>query len=153
MKNKYLFQLLFLCFTVSALAQNGKVRREKMDQIKSMKIAYITNELSLTADEATKFWPIYDSFEAKQQNIRKQKLRGNLDLIDNVNIDKLSDKEALKILLQIENAEEDLYQNKKKLHANLQSIISPIKILKLQRAEQNFNKKILKQLQNRKREK
>ena len=60
-------------------------------------------------------------------------------------LDKLSDKDALSLLVQIESIEEELFTNRKKLTLNLKSVLPAIKILKLKRAEENFSKKLLEQ--------
>lgn len=145
MKINKLLPIITLFFTMSSIAQDGSFIKGKKDKIKAIKIAYITNELSLTSDEATKFWPLFNAFEDKQNEIRKQKLKGYLDRTDDDSIDKLSDKEATTLLLQIESTEDELYQIKKKFIANLKGIISPIKILKLKKAEEGFNRKLLQQ--------
>jgi len=150
MKYRNLLHLLFLFISFTAIAQNGQRVREKKEQIKSMKIAFITNELSLTPDEATKFWPLYNAFEDKQQAIRKQKMRGYLDRMDDNSINELSDKEASSLLIQVESTEDEIYQNKKKLFASLKGVIPSIKILKLKKAEEDFNRKLLQQYRNKK---
>ena len=70
--------------------------------------------MSLTTEEASKFWPIYNAFEVKQQEIKKQKLNLILDELHKDSLDKISDKEATAILAQIEVAEDELFQLKKK---------------------------------------
>lgn len=150
MKYRNLLQLLFLFISFTAIAQNGQRVREKKEQIKSMKIAFITNELSLTPDEATKFWPLYNAFEDKQRAIRKQKMRGYLDRMDDNSINELSDKEASSLLIQVESTEDEIYQNRKKLFASLKGVIPSIKILKLKKAEEDFNRKLLQQYRNKK---
>lgn len=150
MKNIKLYTSLFLLFSLSIYAQNGRLLREKKDQIKAMKIAFITNELDLTPDEATKFWPLFNAFEEKQQEIRRQKLKNYLDRLDDDTFDNLSEKEASAMLTQMESTEDDLYQAKKKFIASLKGVISPIKILKLKKAEENFNKKLLQQYRDKK---
>ena len=150
MKYRNLLQLLFLLISFTAVAQSGQRLREKKEQIKSMKIAFITNELSLTPDEATKFWPLYNAFEDKQQDIRKQKLKGSLNRMDDSTLDKLSEKEASLLLVQMENAEDELFQNKNKFQSSLKGVISSVKILKLKKAEEDFNRKLLQQYRNKK---
>lgn len=145
MKNK-LTTLIILLITVQfSLGQNGKLFREKREQIKSIKVAYITNELSLTPEESAKFWPLYNAFEEKQQEIRKQKLKGYLDRIDDESFDNLSEKDAAAMLVQMENTEDELYQLRKKFIANLKSVLPASKILKLKKAEEGFNRKLLQQ--------
>lgn len=150
MKIKNIFSLLIVFISINAMAQDGPFIRKKKDQIKALKVAFITDELALTPDEATKFWPLFNAFEDKQQEIRKQKLKGYLDRMDDDSFDKLSEKDAATMLAQMESSEDELYQSKKKFVASLKGVISPIKILKLKKAEENFNRKLLQQYRDKK---
>ncbi len=125
---------------------------EKRKQVKALKIAFITTELSLTPDEAIKFWPVFNVFDDKQIQIRSQKIKQYIDKTDDGELEKLSDKDAQTLLNQLENTEDDLYQNRKKFIANLRGIISPLKILKFKKAEDNFSKKLLQQYRDKKRD-
>lgn len=145
MKINKLIVLITILFAMSSNAQGGRFFKEKKDKIKALKIAYITNELSLTSEEATKFWPLFNAFEDKQNEIRKQKMKSYLDRTDEDAIDKLSDKEATNLLAQMESTEDELFQLKKKFIASLKGVISPLKILKLKKAEEGFNRKLLQQ--------
>ncbi len=145
MKTIKIFIALIMLFSANTFAQGGRILKEKKEQIKAMKVAYITNELSLTPDEAAKFWPLYNAFEDKQQEIRKQKLKGYLDRIDDDSFENVSEKEASAILTQMESTEDELHQAKKKFVASLKGIIPATKILKLKKAEEGFNRKLLQQ--------
>jgi hypothetical protein len=145
MKFNKIITLVLLLISVNTFAQNPRINKEKREQLRAMKVAFITTELSLTPDEATRFWPIYNTFEDKQQDIRKQKLKGFIDRMDEESLDKLTDKEASTILVQMESTEDELYQAKKKLINSLKGVISPVKILKLKKAEEDFNRKLLQQ--------
>ena len=151
MKIKNILSLLLVFISMNAMAQDGSFIRKKKEQIKALKVAFITDELSLTPDEATKFWPLLNAFEDKQQEIKKQRLKGYLDRMDDDSFDKFSDKEATTLLNQIESSEDELYQAKKKFAASLKGVISPLKILKLKKAEENFNRKLLQQYRDKKR--
>jgi Spy/CpxP family protein refolding chaperone len=150
MKISKMLPLLIAFISLNAIAQNGPIIRKKKEQIKAMKVAFITNELALTSEEATKFWPLFNAFEDKQQEIKKQKLKGYLNRVDNDSFDNLSEKDATTMLSQMESTEDELYQLKKKFIYNLKGVISPIKILKLKKAEENFNRKLLQQYRDRK---
>jgi len=150
MKTKNIVSLLIVFISMNAIAQDGPFIRKKKEQIKSLKVAFITSELSLTSEEAAKFWPLYNAYEDKQHDIKKQKLKGYIDRMDNESLDKLSDKEAANMLSQMESSEDELYQAKKKFVASLKGVISPLKILKLKKAEENFNRKLLQQYRDRK---
>lgn len=147
MKTKQLFITVLSFISIISFGQNRL--KEKQDQIRSIKIAFITNELSLTSDEAAKFWPIYNAFEDKQQEIRKIKLKGYINRIDDDNFENLSEREAVILLTQLESTEEDLFQLKKKFNADLRTVLPASKILKLKRAEEKFNRKLLQQFKER----
>lgn len=149
MKTKNILALLIAFISISTMAQDGRFIRKKKEQVKSLKVAFITNELALTPDESSKFWPLYNAFEEKQQEIRKQRLKGYGERRDD-SLDKLSEKDAAAMLNQMENSEDELHQNKKKFITSLKSVISPLKILKLKKAEEDFNRKLLKQYRDRK---
>lgn len=144
-KNTLTLALLFL--TVSFYGQNERFK-EKRDQIKALKVAFLTNELKLSSEEAEKFWPVYNAFDDKQFELRHQKMRTYAKKLSDGSLDKMTDKEALMFLNQIENTDEEQYLNKKKLNAALRNIISPIKILKLRKAEVEFDRKLLQQYRN-----
>lgn len=153
MKHYKLLIVSFFLISIATFAQDGPLRerfKEKKEQIKALKVAFITTELNLTSDEAAKFWPLFNAFEDKQQEIRKQKLKAYLDRTDDDTIDKLSEKEASTLLAQMENTEDELYQLKKKFVANLKGILPATKILKLKKAEEEFSKKLLQQYRDKK---
>lgn len=144
MKLKNILTILLLLFSFSFYAQGNRMR-EKKEQIKVLKVAFLTNELSLSSDEAEKFWPVYNTFDSKQFELRHQKLKAYLNRIEDGSVDKMSEKEAAAFLVQIENTEEELHQLRKKFAISLKGIISPLKIIKLKKAEEDFNKKLLQQ--------
>ena len=137
---KTYFTLLVLMLSLGVVAQG---KDEKRERIKALKTAFITTELDLSSEEAAKFWPVYNDFDDKQFEIRHQKMRGLGKKIDAV--DSMSDKDALSILNQMEDLDEELLQNKKKLISSLKPIISAKKIIKLKKAEDEFQRKLLKQ--------
>jgi Spy/CpxP family protein refolding chaperone len=129
--------------TISSIAQ-GKLK-DKADQVKSLKVAHITNELSLTPEESAKFWPVYNEFESRQREIRRKKSSKIIDRRDDETLNNLTEKEASAILVQMESDEDQLHQLRKKLLSDLRPVISAVKILKLKKAEEDFNRKLLKQ--------
>lgn len=142
---------LKICLTAFALILSTIVLaqergRERREQVKSMKVAYITNELQLTPDESAKFWPIYNAFEEKQRELHRMRIADGKDASG---FDKMSDKEANAALAQMEKSEEDLYELRKKFIQNLRTALPAQKILKLKRAEEDFNRDLLRQYRGR----
>ncbi len=140
--NKLLLIILFL-FSIHSFSQTKD--KEKREKIRSLKVGFLTTELSLTPDEAAIFWPLYNAFDNKQNEIRSKKTKSLIDRIDDEAFAKMSEKEAFALLAQSESYDEDLFQNRRKFISSLKGVISPIKIIKLKKAEDNFNKKLLQQ--------
>lgn len=144
MKTKHFITLIFLICSISFYSQETK-----KEKIKALKIAYITKDLNLSSSEAEKFWPIYNAFDEKQFDIRMVKMRKVRHELKSKPVESFSDTEANLLLTKIATLEDESYQNKKKLVTDLRKIISPVKILKLKEAEDNFNKSLLKQYKKR----
>jgi len=145
---KKLFPYLFLLLSVTIYGQNERLK-EKRDQIKAMKVAFLTSELNLTSDEAEKFWPVYSSYDDKQFELRHQKMKTYAKKLNDGSLDNMSDKEALAFLNQIESTDEELYLIRKKFNSALRNILPPTKILKLRKSEVDFDRKLLQQYRNR----
>ena len=117
--------------------------QDRKERIKSLKIAFISQKLALTSDEAEKFWPIYNKYDGKimdlkeaQMKLRHQKRNG-------------TDEEALKKIEEAEEKEAEVMVLKKKMRAELIPVISAEKVLKLEQLEQEFHRKLLEKLKGR----
>lgn len=143
--------LIFLTFSLCSYSQDGM--KEKKDQIKALKVNFFTSELDLSSTEADKFWAIYNAYDDKQFEIRHQKIKTYRNQMRDSNLSKMSEKEASALLSQIESTDEELYLLKKKLITDLKSVLPKIKILKLKKAEEDFNRKLLQQYKERKEKK
>ena len=140
MKTKFIFPIIFLLVSSLSFSQD---HREKREKVKALKVAYITEQLELTSDEAQKFWPIYNKYDGKimdlkeaQMKLRHQKRNG-------------TDEEALKKIEEAEEKEAEVMVLKKKMRAELIPVISAEKVLKLEQLEQEFHKKLLEKLKER----
>jgi Spy/CpxP family protein refolding chaperone len=134
--------LFFVSFTFFA---QGERMKEKKEQIKALKVAFFTTELDLTTSEAERFWPVYNTYDDKQFEIRHKKMKAFMYRMDNDALDKMSEKEASTLLSLLSNSEEDLFLLRKKLNNDLKEILPSVKIIKLKKAEDNFNRKLLHQ--------
>jgi Spy/CpxP family protein refolding chaperone len=142
---KYLLTLVITLVSFVAIAQG---RPDRGEQVKSLKVAFITKELELTSAEAAKFWPIYNAYEEKQRELRRNRMAG---FVKRGESEKMTDKEAAAVLARMEKSEDELYDLRKKFMANLKTAISPIKIVKLRQAEEDFNRDLLRQYRQKKR--
>jgi hypothetical protein len=137
--------LLFSSFSSFAQGENMK---EKREQIKAMKVAFITTELDLNSSEAEKFWPIYNAFEEKEFELKHLKMRSFIKRYRDGK-DKMTEKEASVLLSQMETNEEEFYLLRKKFILNLKGILPASKIIKLKKSEEDFSRKLLLQYRNR----
>lgn len=145
MKTNKLVLILIFLLSIHSFAQSRM--EDKKEQIRALKVGFITTELALTTDEAAKFWPIYNAFDDKQFEIRHQKMKSFKQRMD-ADLDKMNEKEAANLLVQMENTEDELYQIRKKFVANLRGVLPSVKIIKLKKAEDDFNRKLLQQYRN-----
>lgn len=141
---KYIIIVLFLCGTM-AFAQEEREER-KGGKIDAMRVAFITERLDLTPAEAEKFWPVFNAFHNKEKEIRRSKFK-TVRKIENAN---LTEKEAALALSEIEKSEIELHENRKTFIAKLKQIIPALKIIKLKKAEDDFNRQLLKRYRNNK---
>ena len=140
--------LLIITLLLSALIFAQPPRDGKFkERIKAQKTAFITTQLDLSTDEAQKFWPIYNEFEETIENIRTRDLRAiKKKLRNNPNI---GEKEADALLEDLIIAEEKMHQAKVKLIRDLKGVIPSKKIIKLKRVEDEFNRRLLERLRDR----
>ena len=136
--------LLFISFNFYA---QGEKMKEKREQIKTMKIAFLTSELDLSVSEAEKFWPVYNAFEEKEFELKHLKMRSFIKRLRDGK-EKLNEKEASVLLSQIENNEEEVFLLRKKFIGNLKGILPASKIIRLKKSEEDFNRKLLAQYRN-----
>jgi Spy/CpxP family protein refolding chaperone len=150
-KNTFLL-LAFLCFSSLSYAQPkgapAKTRadrqQEKRENIESMKIAFLTNKLDLTPDEAQKFWPVYNQYQDKLHELRKQRRMNEKD--SKKNLDELSDKEiAQAIENDLANRQKEL-DLQKEYNSKFQAVLPIRKVSRLYAAEEQFKMVLLEKL-------
>ena len=138
---KLILGLCFFCFgTISLFAQPGDRANAK---IEAQKVAYITNRLDLTTDEASKFWPIYNQFQKDKRAINKK--YKNKQRLEN-----MSDSDLEEHMLSTFKKDQDLLDLKKGYFEKLKTVFQIRKIAMLQRAEREFKTTILDMMRERK---
>lgn len=144
---------VFLLTVTSANAQQqrhryGQQGNNKYEKIEAQRVAFITQELNLTPDEAKVFWPVYNEYDAKRHELKKAfKNNENLHKPD---IEKLTEKEASQMLdNQIIEAQK-LLDLRKEYHAKFKSVLPAVKVLELYDAEREFQKMLIERLRQHK---
>ena len=121
------FILILVFFTGTFLGANAQEdEARKAEKIEALKIAFITQKLELTSDEAQKFWPIYSQYENDMKQLLLDKK--NADVID---------------------SDEGLLNIRKKYRPEFIKVIGQPRMNKLFNAEKEFRGVLLRHLQNR----
>ena len=68
MKHILLYISIFICSINLAQAQPDPAKRE--EKIQALYIAYVTQQLKLTEDEAQKFWPVHAQYDNEIKAVR-----------------------------------------------------------------------------------
>lgn len=150
MKNlKYITVILIFLFSISLMAQK-RGNGPSQDKIKAYKIAYITDQLNLTAKEAEKFWPIYNEISEKMEDFRRDSRREIIkEIKEQGGIENISDAKAFVIIKKDIAMKEATLVFEKELIDKLKEFLPFKKILKLQVAEKDFKKELFKRLKER----
>lgn len=144
-----IFVLLLLVFFVG----NINAQQNRREKLKAYKTAFITEKLDLSSKEAEKFWPIYNDFEDKMFELKVLKRKeARKKIKEQGGVDALKQEDAEKLLGILIQNDQALLDAKKELFNSLKNVISPNKILKLNGVEHEFNKKLLNEFKNKKRQ-
>lgn len=138
---KTIITILLLAFSLHSFSQDN----ERRERIKALKVAYITEQLELTTAEAQKFWPLYNAFEEQEQKLRKENYSKRKD----TDVEALSENEANQMIQEMIATEKKKHELRENFIRDLQKILSSKKILKLKKAEDQFNKKMFEEFRKR----
>jgi hypothetical protein len=148
MKNRTMYRVssllaIMLFFTSVVFAQSRGRQGQFQDrfrQLEAQRVAYITNELSLTPEEAQKFWPVYNQYhEKRNQLVQNHRTQRRSDF----NVDQLSEKELHELAdADIRNMEEMIVL-RREYHEKFKRVIPIKKVVLLYNAERDFNRQLL----------
>ena len=133
MKTKLSFFVICILFTsFSVYAQNGK----GMERIQAQRVAYITNELSLTPAESEKFWPVYKEYKQKVHQLNQSQRPSKP-------IEQMSDAEKTSFINTMLDNEIKAAEIKRDYYVSFQKILPVAKVAKLEMAERSFKKELI----------
>lgn len=138
-------KILIICLAFTALtAVKSFAQEPAREKIEAYRIAFFTRRLNLTPQEAQRFWPVYNEFQAKKNQIQLEKVRLNRNF--NQNELNMSEKEMTEagdrfIALEVQGA--NLVQE---YHLKFKEILSPVKVLRLYQAENQYKLQLLQEL-------
>jgi hypothetical protein len=138
----YILSLLLLTIPGTLLGQPGTGRRA--ERIHAIKVAYLTDRLSLSSSQAATFWPVYDSYESEIRDARRsfmQKYRKG-GASEN-------DADSRQFIEDNLDFQEQALGINRKYKDQFLKIITPQQLATLYEAERDFKKLLLQQLRQR----
>lgn len=140
---KLLTILIVLLFTFQLQAQES--RRER---IKALKIAYLTEKLDLQPEQASAFWPLYNTYE--DELFTKKRSLGELQRsIAKKEPETISETEAKSTLKEIYDLKKSIAATEMEFHIKVPEVLGAKGALLLDVHEELFKRELLKKLQQR----
>lgn len=134
---------IFSGWTLIAQEQEPEIDEKAQERIKTLRIAYISDKLGLTPEQAEKFWPVYQEYSDKRRALVQEFREARKDSKQD---DPAKQEELVKLGLALKQKELDL---EKDYSGRLLKIITAQQILNLRKAEGDFQRIILQQIQQR----
>lgn len=151
MKNT-IFSALFVGLLSIAFAQAQPPKPPKPpmppnpEKVEALKVAFITKRLALTPEEAQKFWPVYNQYEAEKEAITEATIGSYKE--EKKPLDQMTEAEVNKVMENyILFKQKDLELTKKYL-VEFKKILPPVKVAKLLTADDQFKRMLLKKAQS-----
>ena len=130
-------------FGFSLFAQSGKLSEDKRKEFEAQKVAFFTQEMDLTPEEATKFWPLYNEMQQKIR-VENDKIRDLTCRKDKKEVPEVTEQQALKNLEIMLSAEQAVRDIKKEYIEKLTKALSAKKVWMMIEAEQKFHHQLWK---------
>ena len=136
---------LFLSLAAAAQAQDGQPsagrRSQRLGQLENAKIAFITNRVSLTQDQAQKFWPLYNEFSDRRRELNRNGRLLRRDITEG-----MTDQQLRESFTQSFNTRQQELNLEKDYFEKFQKVISLRQVVQLFQAERDFTKEVIKRV-------
>lgn len=145
MKTLTIRKLLLMTWLIAGSTLVYAQREEARQKIESAKIAYITEHVSLTPEQAEKFWPIYNELNQKRRDnhIAFIQMRKAYDP------ETATEQETQDLLQMGMEVKEKQFEIEKEYNERLQSVLDAKQMLALMDAERDFKKMLFERLEKR----
>lgn len=143
-----LISAILLVYGFNLVAQPGMGRRfeERVRALESRRVAHITNALSLSPKEATMFWPVYNEYLKKVNDLNDEQRKWHQRMAASGN---LAESEAALIAENEVERMEKAASLRRTYHEKLKEILPMTKIARLYEAEREFNRMLFRETQQR----
>lgn len=142
--------VILVCMLSVAVLQAQEHKAQRMEKMRAQKVAFLTQKMNLSPEEAQVFWPVYNEFAEQREDLNKRKRDVMVDLKQKGQEATEAQKEAVAdqmIAFRMEEAQLD-----KKYHEQFKKVLPIDKVLKLYRAEMQFKNYLMQQIRRAPRE-
>ncbi|TGD79575.1 hypothetical protein [Hymenobacter wooponensis] len=136
--------VLLATISLTATAQAPASHQDRLNQLENAKIAYLTDKISLTQDQAQKFWPVYNDFTTKRRELNRQ-----MRQLRTTSPDGLTDQQIKTNLDQAMAMREQEVKLERDYFNKFQKILSIRQVGKLYSAERDFTREVIKRVADR----
>ncbi|WP_306644095.1 Spy/CpxP family protein refolding chaperone [Sanyastnella coralliicola] len=144
MKHFILTACMVFTLGISAWAQPGP-GGEKIEQLR---IAFITEELDLTSEEAQQFWPIFNEFNDKKKEGHEQVRKTNREISKKENPTEADLRRLVNVRADQMRTEADL---EVQFMEDVLAILGPERTFQLIEAERKFKREVMQRIQDKRR--
>ena len=148
-----MFRLLSLVLLLAAapaahaqggLGGGGVRKGQRLAQLENAKIAFITNRVTLTQDQAQRFWPLYNEFSDRRRDLNRSGRLLRRDATDG-----LTDQQIRETFTQSFALRQQELNLEKEYFEKFQKVISLRQVAQLFQAERDFTKEVIKRVAGR----
>lgn len=123
------------------MTQPKELDKDHLEKIKAHKIGFLTERLDLTPEEAQKFWPLYNEFEAEREATMGDLLKDGPG--KGPKIETMSDEELDNMVLQKLQQEKSMVDLKIEYYDKFKKILPVRKVFLLYQSEIEFRRQLL----------
>lgn len=148
MNARLILVILMVLPTLSLVAQEQTGRAK--ERVEAFRVAFYTREMSLSAEEAQRFWPVYNEYAAELEENRKKQRSVQASLRQAYTGG--SDEEINTLLDQLMDLKGEETDITLQYHQIFKEVLPIRKVAILYKAETEFKRKLLENLQERRQE-
>lgn len=123
-------------FALPVMAQKGEKSNYDKEKLESAKVAFITQRLDLSPEQAEKFWPAYNQHSKEKRSLMRQIDR----LVENG--EGMSNEQANQVIAKRFELQQQILDLEKTFLKNIVKIISPVQAIKLDDVNKDFARHI-----------
>ena len=131
-----------LLFMVLLISTTAWAQHPPSEKLQSARIAFFTERLSLTPEEAERFWPVYNQISEQRMALRREGLRLQRSSYG----DSLTDAQAQDRIEEYLNLKQQELTLEQAATEKFLTVLSASQVVRLLKAERDFQRMMLRQL-------